>query len=674
MVSLLLGILLTIVGIRHEAVIMITNCTSQPDHLKHDVRYGAVQKPKYCSVMMARHCHTQFDSTPATNPFLLSTVRFRPLGPLPATTNKLMLNSECKLMIMPARSCYPPVVNEHYYYLTLCECRVHTKGRDDFGQFTQKQLHLFLLFEDENDVCMLHIDKAFLSYLKTGAQKTNETPCALNGPKNTLNACRSQFVTIPWRIVTTITTLNGSPKKFMYGAVHGPKYDVAMTFIHNIYRMRVLKAPTRPPKSVNLLQDLKALAALLCYMLVLPVNTNSTNITIEGPIEFKKTLSGHESSLFTLSHEASTDGQLIAAEEETERVFKVFLAGNARVPTHTGHCPLFAQSALPATPPVMLHSDCKRMIMPDGLGPPKPSSVWLETVKYKVVNQYQCARAVGLYAAKIILNKVCITFIPVGDNPENSEWRKVLCPVCPFCGVKVNADKSAPDTCTLRHFQLPTTVRLAQLPLRRVCCYPLNAWLRVNHPAVVLQFKIVPPTTSASLRTALVWIHALELPVNPDTFHTMLRRNSGSTATRKKASDSDDGFTNEACEDIHPDIVREIYDSSPFHSEEIFTPTTEKKSVTFSSTAGGKSADILSEFHNQPKFELEICDTLISRRSIAAYDECFVLEDTNYMAASGEPFAVPLSVYPKTSMNDECFEHTEEPDNSKSRKPEHSKS
>ncbi|GAA51591.1 translation initiation factor 3 subunit A, partial [Clonorchis sinensis] len=148
------------------------NCTSQPNHLKHDVRYGAVQKPKYGSAMMTQHCHPQFDSTPATNPFRLSTVPFRPLGPLPANTNKPMLNSQCKLMIMPARSYYPPVVNEHYYYLTICECRVHTKGRDDFGQFTQKQLHLFLLFEDENDVCMLHIDKAFLNYLKTGVQKT----------------------------------------------------------------------------------------------------------------------------------------------------------------------------------------------------------------------------------------------------------------------------------------------------------------------------------------------------------------------------------------------------------------------------------------------------------------------------------------------------------------------
>ncbi|GAA56850.1 hypothetical protein CLF_111663 [Clonorchis sinensis] len=45
-----------------------------PLTLKCDVRYGAVQKLKHVRPMMARHCHTQFDSTPATIPFLLSTV------------------------------------------------------------------------------------------------------------------------------------------------------------------------------------------------------------------------------------------------------------------------------------------------------------------------------------------------------------------------------------------------------------------------------------------------------------------------------------------------------------------------------------------------------------------------------------------------------------------------
>ncbi|GAA55190.1 hypothetical protein CLF_107109 [Clonorchis sinensis] len=95
------------------------NCMSHPKHIKRNVRYGAVQKPNYGSTMMARHCHTQFDSTLATNPFLFLTVPSRPLGPLPATTNKLMLDSKCNLMITPARSCYPQVVNKHYYYLTI---------------------------------------------------------------------------------------------------------------------------------------------------------------------------------------------------------------------------------------------------------------------------------------------------------------------------------------------------------------------------------------------------------------------------------------------------------------------------------------------------------------------------------------------------------------------------
>ncbi|GAA57088.1 hypothetical protein CLF_112126, partial [Clonorchis sinensis] len=87
------------------------NCTSQPNHLKRDVRYGAVQKLKYVSAMMARHCHTQFDSTPATKPFLLLAIPSRQLGPLLTTTNKLMLHSECELIVTP-----PRIVNEHYYY------------------------------------------------------------------------------------------------------------------------------------------------------------------------------------------------------------------------------------------------------------------------------------------------------------------------------------------------------------------------------------------------------------------------------------------------------------------------------------------------------------------------------------------------------------------------------
>ncbi|GAA51999.1 hypothetical protein CLF_107198 [Clonorchis sinensis] len=107
----------------------------------------------------------------------------------------------------------------------LCVCRVCSAIRFD---------------RHENDVCTLHIDKVFVRYLKTGVQKINETPCALNGPKNT-HPCQSQFVKIPWRIVTTITTLNDSSKMFMYGSVHGPKYGVAMTIPRLPYPVCLLR-------------------------------------------------------------------------------------------------------------------------------------------------------------------------------------------------------------------------------------------------------------------------------------------------------------------------------------------------------------------------------------------------------------------------------------------------
>ncbi|GAA55656.1 hypothetical protein CLF_108581 [Clonorchis sinensis] len=61
------------------------NCTSQPINLKHDAHQGVVQKPKYVSAMIAWHCHTQSDSTPATIHFLCP----RPFIPLPTTANKL---------------------------------------------------------------------------------------------------------------------------------------------------------------------------------------------------------------------------------------------------------------------------------------------------------------------------------------------------------------------------------------------------------------------------------------------------------------------------------------------------------------------------------------------------------------------------------------------------------
>ncbi|GAA57458.1 hypothetical protein CLF_112755 [Clonorchis sinensis] len=51
-----------------------------------DDRYGAVQKPKYVSAMMAWHYHTQLDGTLATIFFRISTATSRPLEPVVATT------------------------------------------------------------------------------------------------------------------------------------------------------------------------------------------------------------------------------------------------------------------------------------------------------------------------------------------------------------------------------------------------------------------------------------------------------------------------------------------------------------------------------------------------------------------------------------------------------------
>ncbi|KER25069.1 hypothetical protein T265_14283, partial [Opisthorchis viverrini] len=47
------------------------NYTPQPNDLKRDIHHGTFQKLKHVRPMMARYCHTQFDSTPATVPFLL---------------------------------------------------------------------------------------------------------------------------------------------------------------------------------------------------------------------------------------------------------------------------------------------------------------------------------------------------------------------------------------------------------------------------------------------------------------------------------------------------------------------------------------------------------------------------------------------------------------------------
>ncbi|KAG5450958.1 hypothetical protein CSKR_105286, partial [Clonorchis sinensis] len=54
-----------------------------------------------------------------------------------------------------------------------CISTMHTKGRDDFGQFIQKHLRL-LLFEDENDVvCILQLNNVFFTgYLNTRVLET----------------------------------------------------------------------------------------------------------------------------------------------------------------------------------------------------------------------------------------------------------------------------------------------------------------------------------------------------------------------------------------------------------------------------------------------------------------------------------------------------------------------
>ncbi|GAA47390.1 hypothetical protein CLF_100301 [Clonorchis sinensis] len=51
--------------------------------------------------------------------------------------------------------------------------RLHTKVRDDHGQFVQKQLRLLFLFEDENNVRIFRIDKGFVTgYFDAGAPDT----------------------------------------------------------------------------------------------------------------------------------------------------------------------------------------------------------------------------------------------------------------------------------------------------------------------------------------------------------------------------------------------------------------------------------------------------------------------------------------------------------------------
>ena len=56
-----------------------------------DDRYGAVHKPKHVSAMMAWHCHTQCDGTPATILFKISTATPRPIEPVVATSSKFFI-------------------------------------------------------------------------------------------------------------------------------------------------------------------------------------------------------------------------------------------------------------------------------------------------------------------------------------------------------------------------------------------------------------------------------------------------------------------------------------------------------------------------------------------------------------------------------------------------------
>ncbi|KAG5444666.1 hypothetical protein CSKR_109034 [Clonorchis sinensis] len=56
-----------------------------------DDRYGAVHKPKHVSAMMAWHCHTQCDGTPATILFKISIATPRPIEPVVATTSKFFI-------------------------------------------------------------------------------------------------------------------------------------------------------------------------------------------------------------------------------------------------------------------------------------------------------------------------------------------------------------------------------------------------------------------------------------------------------------------------------------------------------------------------------------------------------------------------------------------------------
>ncbi|KAG5454000.1 hypothetical protein CSKR_102087 [Clonorchis sinensis] len=100
----------------------------------------------------------------------------------------------------------------------------------------------------EDDVCILHIEKAFVGCPKTGVQKTPTRNTVR--PRWTQDYPRSMLVlifTIPLRILTTMTTLDNSAKMLIYGAIHGPKYGVAMMVPRLSYPVRRLARSSPHP-------------------------------------------------------------------------------------------------------------------------------------------------------------------------------------------------------------------------------------------------------------------------------------------------------------------------------------------------------------------------------------------------------------------------------------------
>ncbi|GAA50742.1 ATP-binding cassette transporter, partial [Clonorchis sinensis] len=188
-------------GIHHKAVIMITaivithlDCLSSLQHARSVSMCGAdyeatpIHDNLIQRLMMTRHTH--------------NCIQYR-LPPL---------------LVVTARPVFM--------------CDADYEASPIHGNLIQWPMTVFHNHNYENDVCMLHIDKVFVGYLKTG----------VHGPKNTLSPFQSRFVTIPWRILTTVATLNDSPKMFMYGAHvrtqvrrrdDGQEVQVSKSHLHN---------------------------------------------------------------------------------------------------------------------------------------------------------------------------------------------------------------------------------------------------------------------------------------------------------------------------------------------------------------------------------------------------------------------------------------------------------